>query len=125
MNISNRFGNFILVISILIHVGVFIGGLVTNQLVCSIALLNAIFGFIILTYWTQHEMRITQHAKDVREIVFLCSEVLIFAVSIYFILSGRLYYWLTILQYVIFALHLIMLLLLFAFMLTFKMKKLF
>ena len=115
----------ILIVSILTHVSIGIIGLITHKLLNYLPFLNALSGLILVTYWVQKQLRITQHIFEMREMVVLCGEVLVVGVSIYTIVSTPMHFWLKMIQFVVFTLHLSALLLFAVFMLTFKMNKLF
>jgi hypothetical protein len=125
MSISNRLAITILVSLIIIQIATGVVGSILDETLRAVTFINAFFSIAILIYRIQHEMRITQHSKDAREITFLCFEVFVAAISIYttvFVVTNA---WVTGIQYIIYFCHLTALILLLIFMLTFKIKKLF
>ena len=125
MNKSDQWVNVMLAILILIHVSILIIGLVIHKLPVLIPLLNIAVAFSIIIYWIQKQLRIEQHFNDMREMIVLGMEVIVIATAVYFINTLHRDQWLKVMQYVIFGIHLICLLLFLIFMLTFKMKRLF
>ena len=125
MSISNRLAITILVFLIIIQIATGVVGSILDETLTAITFINAFFSIAILIYRIQHEIRITQHSKDAREIIFLCFEVFVAAISIYTIAFAVTNMWIAVIQYVIYFCHLTALILLFIFMLTFKIKKLF
>ena len=124
MSKSDKLVNIVLVIFILIHIAVWIMGSTRHKLINYISFLNAIAGLMMIGYWIQGEMRIVQHYVEMREIIFLGLEGLFVTLSVYSILTGSPVYWLRVVQYSIFGLHLAALLLFLVFMLTFKINRL-
>jgi hypothetical protein len=122
---SNDFWvNTILIIFILLHILVLITVLIFHKFLWYVSVLNAISGLIVIIYWVQNQLRITQHIYETGEMAFLGFEMVVVAVSIYSILSSHAGYWLKFTQYLFFSIHFICLVLLLLFMLFFKMDKL-
>ncbi|MEO8471618.1 MAG: hypothetical protein ABI477_05470 [Chryseolinea sp.] len=90
-----------------------------------IPMFNAITSFLILTYWLNKQFRITTHYFELREMIVLAFEVLIFGTSMFAILNHPSIAWLQIIGYVFFGLHFIAIILFLIFALTFKIKRLF
>ena len=110
--------------SILIHLVTLTLNLAITVFALLTTLLNLVVGASILTYWTQKQIRITQHYLELREIFVLGFEVIVISCAVCSILMQNIQ-WLHVAHIVILVIHLIFLLLFFVFMLTFKMKKLF
>jgi hypothetical protein len=125
MSISDKQMNMILILVIIIYLAVLVTGLWKHELVNYCSFLNAATGAAIIVYWVQKQIGITQHIVEAREIAVLCLEGLIAGMAIYAIFASPTPYWLKIMQYIIFGVHLSLLVLFLVFMLTFKMKKLF
>ena len=85
---------------------------------------NLVAGLSVLIYWVQKQLLIKQHLFGITEILALVFEMIVIASAIYFLVSKKAGNWVVILQYVFFGIHLLVLVLLFVFMLTFKMKRL-
>ncbi|MCW3116077.1 MAG: hypothetical protein JWM28_159, partial [Chitinophagaceae bacterium] len=96
-----------------------------NKLPFYIVFINLLAGLSVIIYWIQKQIRITQHSIEFREMIFLVIESLIVGISVYYILSSPLNHWIKVVQYIIFGLHWILTLLALAFMLTFRIKRLF
>lgn len=126
MSKSDYWVNVILIFFILLHIIVLISGLVTHKLLTYISVLNTISGLIVIIYWIQKQLRITQHIYEAREMIFLGFETVLVAVSIYSIVSNfQINYWVRVVQYVFFSIQFLCLVLLLLFMLFFKMNRLF
>jgi hypothetical protein len=124
MSKTDSWVNIILITVIAAYIIVWIAGLVTHKLVNYFSMINAVTALAILIYWIQKQLHITQHYVETREIIFLGVEALFAGISIYTLFSSLITHWLKVAQYIIFSLHLIVLVLFLIFMLTFKMKKL-
>jgi hypothetical protein len=126
MSKSDYWVNAILIFFILLHIIVLISGLITHKLLTYISVLNTISGLIVIIYWIQHQLRITQHIYETREMIFLGFETVLVAASIYSIVSNfHINHWVRVIQYVFFSIQFVCLLLLLLIMLFFKMNKLF
>ncbi len=110
---------------ILIHVTVLALGLKIPAFSFLIALINLLVSSSILIYWTQKQIRITQHFLELREILVLLFEVIVLGCAGYSLFIHHPIQWLTIVNLSVLGIHLLVLLAFFVFMLTFKMKKLF
>jgi len=121
---SNHITNIILIVLIIIHFSVLTVGIKTNRTGFYLSMLNLIAGLSVLIYWIQKQLRITQHLFGTTEILALVFEMIVIASAIYLLVSKKAGNWVVILQYVFFGIHLLVLVLLFVFMLTFKMKRL-
>ena len=108
-----------------IFLSVCIAGLLMDNLLNYISLCNVICGLVIIIYWIQHEIKITQHYADIKEIFVLCFESLVVGISVYTIAVTQVSSWIKITQYIIFGSHFTSLIAFLIFMFTFKMKKLF
>ncbi len=120
MNPSDQFIRVILIVFIVIHLAVWVTGLVLNKPAFLITMLNIAAGLLILIYWIQKQIRIERHVVDLKEVLFLCFELLVIASAYYRIVSNKL----RVAQYVFFGIHLSLLSALLIFMLTFKMNRL-
>lgn len=102
-----------------------IAGFIANKSARYIATLNLAAGLTILLYWIQKEARIIQHTIDLRKIIGLCYELGVVGVAVYSIVSNHSYAWVKFTQYIVFGIHLLVLISFLNFMLTFKMNRLF
>jgi len=124
-NIDRRV-NAILIFSLCLYAAVLITGLVMHQLYLYIFITNAVAGLLLMGYWIWNKLRPPKRSKtERREIIIFSAEGLFVAIALYALFSGSLNDWLIITQYIIFALHAVVLILFLIFMLTFKIKKLF
>ncbi len=114
----------IMLVLILLYLAVWAMGYFTHKLPCYIAALNIVTAFAVVGYWAIRQLQIQQHHFELREMIVLGIEVIIFIAAIYTIASGNKYKWITTMQYIVFGIHLLMLLLGLVFMFTFKMNKL-
>lgn len=89
-----------------------------------ISFLNFFSFSLILLYWGGKQLRITQHCFELREMIFLSSEVLCGGIAVYSWFAEPPATWLAVLQYVIFAIHFIALVAMFIFMRMFMIKRL-
>jgi hypothetical protein len=119
-------GVVIIVIAFLfLYAAALITGLVKHQLLRYVSVVNAVAGLLMISYWVWDKLRPLQRMTERREIIFLSLEGLFVSVSLYCLVATRLNYWLTVVQYIVFAFHAVLLLLFLLFILTFKMKRLF
>jgi len=121
---SNHITNIILIVLIIIHFSVLTVGIKTNRTGFYLSMWNLVAGLSVLIYWVQKQLLIKQHLFGVTEILALVFEMIVIASAIYFLVSKKAGNWVVILQYVFFGIHLLVLVLFFVFMLTFKMKRL-
>lgn len=124
MSRSDQCVLFIALAAVVTHISAFIAGLVTNRLPYLMSILNLACSLILVLYWTQKQLRITQHIFETREILVLCLEVTVVVVSVYSLASNTWNTSLRIFQYIVSGIHLLVLIAFILFMLTFKMKKL-
>lgn len=110
---------------LLIHVIVLIAGLATNMFPYFAGIVNTMIGMAVLVYWIQKQLRIEDPVYEMREWMVLLFEVAVAGISVYTIASRQWTTPLRVLLYVFFGIHLLALILLLIFMLTFKMKRLF
>jgi hypothetical protein len=125
MSRSDQWANILLELLVILYFSILIIGLIIRKLPVLIPLLNIAVALLIIVYWIQKQLRIDQHFIETRELVVLGIETLIIATATYFINTAHRYYWLKIIQYWVFGIHLALLLLFIVFMLTFKMNRLF
>ena len=122
---GDRTVKIIVTATFILYAAVLIAGLAMHQLLWYTALLNAVAGLVLISYWVWDKMRPLQRVTERRELLVLLLESLCVAAAVYTLIATPLPYWLVIVQYIIFACHAILLLLFLIFMFTFKMKKLF
>ena len=125
MSKADQWVSIILWISILIHIIVLIVGLTTNKLSFLTTWINLIIGLSILLYWIQKQLRIEYHIFEMREWMVLGFELVVVGTSLYLISTKQWPGGIRVLAYIFFGLHLLVLILLAVFLLTFKMKRLF
>ncbi len=125
MNKADQWVNIVLWVCILVHVVVLIIGLTSNRLSFLSAWINLIVALSILLYWVQKQLRIEYHIFELREWIVLGMEVVVAAISMYLIVTKQWAGGVRILVYIFFGLHLLVLILMAVFALTFKMNRLF
>lgn len=123
MSKSDQWVSIIIVVTILIYLSVLTIGLVYHK-ISWLSILNIVTALSIVIYWTQKQFRISQHIFDPLEMAVLCFEVAVIGISVYTILGKQSFNWITIIQKVIFGIHLSVLIIFLVFMLTFKINKL-
>jgi len=121
---SNQITNTLLIVLIIIHFSVLAVGIKANRTGFYLSMSNLVAGLSVLIYWIQKQLRITQHLFGIIEILMLVFEIIVIASAIYFLVSKKVINSVVIMQYVFFGIHLLALVLLLVFMLTFKMKRL-
>lgn len=125
MSKSDFWVNAILIFFILLHIIILIAGIITHKLLTYVSFLNVATGLILIIYWIQKQLRITQHIYETRELIFLGFEALIVAVSVYsIVLHFHTDRWLRVTQYLFYSVQFVCLLLLLLFMFFFKMNRL-
>lgn len=125
MSSSDKKNSVAIAIIILIHVTILAIGPTIATRSFLIALLNLIASSSFIIYWTQKQLRITQHFIELREIAVLSFEVIAISFSVYYMFQHQQIQWLNVVNFIVFGTHILVLLLLLVIMLTFKMKKLF
>jgi len=125
MSRSDQWVNILLAVLVILYFSILIIGLILHKLPVLIPLLNIAVALLIIVYWIQKQLRIDQHFIEGREMLVLGIEMLVIATAIYFVNTAHRYHWLKIIQFWIFGIHLVLLLLFIVFMLTFKMNRLF
>ena len=125
MNKADQWVNIVLWVCLLVHVVVLIVGLTSNRLSFLSAWINLIIALSILLYWVQKQLRIEYHIFELREWIVLGTEVVVAATSMYLIITKQWAGGVRILAYIFFGLHLLVLILMAVFALTFKMNRLF
>ena len=88
------------------------------------AITNIITGLVMLIYWGQKAIRVQRLIIETREIIVVAAELLVIAVGIFVVLNAFNIKWLRFFNYLVFGVHLLVLLLFLLFMLTFKIKRL-
>ena len=124
MSKSDQWINLAILFLIVIHLSVWLIGYKTHKLCSLITWLNLVAALSIFFYWIQHEISITQHIFEVREMLVLSLEVILIGCAIYSVVTHQWNTWLKIVQYFFFGIHLIILISFLIFMLTFKMNRL-
>ena len=109
---------------ILIYGMVFITGYLNGRLVLFTAITNIITGLAMLIYWVQKAIRVQRLIVETREIMVIAVELVVIAVGSFWVLSAFDSKWLRFFNYLVFGVHLLVLLLFLLFMLTFKIKRL-
>ena len=112
------------VVLIIIYLLVLIAGFVIGKQTYLTSWLNVVTGAGISIYWLQQQLRIKQHVLEVREIAVLSFEVVTVGYALYYIISRQWNSWFKIMQYMVFGIHLLALILFLIFMVTFKIKRL-
>ena len=125
MNKADQWVNIVLWVCILAHVIVLIVGWTSNRLSFLSAWINLIIALSILLYWVQKQLRIEYHIFELREWIVLGTEVVVAATSMYLIITKQWAGGVRILAHIFFGLHLLVLILMAVFALTFKMNRLF
>jgi len=124
MSKSDQWINLAILFLIVINLSVWLIGYKTHKLCSLITWLNLVAALSIFFYWIQHEISITQHIFEVREMLVLSLEVILIGCAIYSVVTHQWNTWLKIVQYFFFGIHLIILISFLIFMLTFKMNRL-
>ena len=124
-NPDDRTVKRITIAAICLYAAVLIAGFATHHLLLYVSIINSVAGLLIISYWIWDKLRPLKRLTERRELIVLLIECIIVAAAIYTIMSTSLPGWLTIVQYIIFAIHALLLVLFLIFMLTFKIKKLF
>ena len=109
---------------VLLYLAIWAIGYFTQKLPLFIATLNIIAAIAIVAYWAIRQLQIQQYYFDVREMTVLGIEIIICIAAIYSIASGNKYKWIITIEYAVFGLHLLALVIAVIFMFTFKMTKL-
>ena len=113
----------IMLLLVLLYLAVWAMGYFTHKLPFYISALNIATAFAMVGYWAIRQLQIQQHYFELREMIGLGIEVVIFIAAIYAIASGNKYKWITTMQYLVFSIHLLLMLLGLVFMFTFKINK--
>lgn len=124
MSKSDQWINLAILFLIVIHLSVWLIGYKTHKLCSLITWLNLVAALSIFFYWIQHEISITQHIFEVREMLVLSFEVILIGCALYSLITHQWNTWLKIVQYIFFGIHLVILIGFLIFMLTFKMNRL-
>jgi len=121
---SDQWVNVVLVVLITIHLSILIIGMAIHKLPVLIPSLNMLVAFAVIIYWIQKQLRLQQHFIDMQEVIMLGAEIVVIATVIYFIKTSNRDYWLKVMQYIFFGIHLTIFVLFLIFMFTFKIKRL-
>ncbi len=123
MSITDKWINIIVVAIIVIYIAILVAGFVTHKLLPFTSILNLITGILIVGYWLQKQIHITQHAIDLPEMIVLCFEVAVIATAALVIKNDQTHSGFKIIQYIIFGIHVLASLLFLLFMLFFKINR--
>lgn len=124
MGKSDQYVVVIMLLLVLLYLAIWAVGYFTQKLPFFIAALNIAAAFAVVGYWAVRQLQIQQHHFELREMIMLCIEVFIFVAAVYAIASGNKYKWIITMQYFVFGIHLLLLLLGLVFMFAFKINKL-
>ena len=124
MNKTDQGVVLIMVMLLLLYLAVWAIGYFIHKLPGCISILNIASAFAVLGYWATRQVQKQQHYFDNREMIVLGIEVLVGIAAVYTIASGFKYKWVIVMQYIFFAVHLLILLIGLVFMFTFKVHKL-
>jgi len=114
----------IMLLLIVLYLVIWTMGYFAQKLPLFIATLNIFTALVVVGYWAMRQLKIQQHYFDVREMTVLGIEIIICIAAIYSIASGNKYKLIIIIEYAVFGLHLLALVIVVIFMFTFKMTKL-
>ena len=109
---------------LLLYLSVWAVGYFTGKLPYLIAGLNLATAACIILYWVVRQLKIKQHYFELREMMVLGAELAVIACAVYAITAGSKINWLKIVQYIVFAIHFLVLILGLIFMLTVKFNRL-
>jgi hypothetical protein len=124
MSKADQWVVIIMLLLVLLYLSVWAMGYFTHKLPHFISTLNIAAALAVVGYWAIRQLQVQQHYFELREMIVLGIEVLILVAAIYAIASDNKYKWITTMQYVVFGIHLLLLLLGLVFMFTFKINKL-
>ena len=114
----------IMLLLVVLYLVIWTIGYFAQKLPLFIATLNIFTALAVVGYWAIRQLQIQQHYFDVREMTVLGIEIIICIAAIYSIASGNKYKWIIIIEYAVFGLHLLALVIAVIFMFTFKITKL-
>ena len=114
----------IMLLLVVLYLVIWTIGYFAQKLPLFIATLNIFTALAVVGYWAIRQLQIQQHYFDVREMTLLGIEIIICIAAIYSIASGNKYKWIITIEYAVFGLHLLALVIAVIFMFTFKMTKL-
>ena len=114
----------IMLLLVVLYLVIWTIGYFAQKLPLFIATLNIFTALAVVGYWAIRQLQIQQHYFDVREMTVLGIEIIICIAAIYSIASGNKYKWIITIEYAVFGLHLLILVIAVIFMFTFKMTKL-
>ncbi|MEO6313504.1 MAG: hypothetical protein ABIU63_03925 [Chitinophagaceae bacterium] len=123
-NVSDRQIIRLVVFFLVLYLCVLVAGILINQLLYATAIINATAAVLMIGYRSLDYFRLRQRKVETRELIFLLVECFCTGIAGYTLLAAHPGAWLIILQYVIFGIHALLLLLFLGFMLLFNMKKL-
>ena len=114
----------IMLLLVVLYLVIWTIGYFAQKLPLFIATLNIFTALAVVGYWAIRQFQIQQHYFDLREMTVLGIEIIICIAAIYSIASGNKYKWIITIEYAVFGLHLLALVIAVIFMFTFKMTKL-
>ena len=114
----------IMLLLVVLYLVIWAMGYFAQKLPLFIATLNIVAALAVVGYWAIRQFQIQQHYFDLREMTVLGIEIIICIAAIYSIASGNKYKWIITIEYAVFSLHLLALVIAVIFMFTFKMTKL-
>lgn len=123
MNKTDQPVIIIMLLLIVLDLAAWIGGYVCGRLPRFTAIVNGLTGLAIIGYWGTRQLQIQQHYIEFKEMVVLGLELLVVFLAVYQPANGIKVKWHTIMQYAVFGIHLVVLVLGLLFMLTFRMER--
>ncbi|MHA4808058.1 hypothetical protein ACX0G9_08120 [Flavitalea flava] len=99
-------------------------GYYTKKMITLTAFLNFLTSGSFVIYWIAKQIKVQQHIFETRELVVVFLEFMVVGFSLYVIAASKPIGWIKNIQYVIWGIHLAVLLGGLVFMFTFKMNKL-
>ena len=122
---TNRALKRITIVFVCIYAFIYLTGSWQQQLLFYLAATNALTSLLAITCWGWSYIRIPPRRPELREIAFLLAEGFFAAGALYMLAISCAPAWLLWMQYIMYALHFLTLLLAMIFVFTFRIKKLF
>lgn len=122
---TNREVKRITIVFVCIYTFIYLAGSWQQQLLFYLAATNALTSLLAIACWGLRNIRIPPRRPELREIVFLLAEGLFAAGAFHMLAISCAPAWLRWMQYIVYALHFLTLLLMMIFVFTFRIKKLF
>ena len=123
--LSNRGVKWGVAVLLFIYAAIYLIGRMQGHSLPYLCLLNAVSSLLAIVFFVWDKLRPLQRMPESREIIFLLVEGLFAAGALWALTISPVNAWLAGMQYLIFTLHSIVLLLLLIFVCTFRIKKLF